>query len=131
MVSARFPEASLRPGPSAASGSTPESNAQEGEAFCIGSIQQAQIGTADLRIAAPAKPAQAFVGGSAQVAFPLKFAGSAATVPTFALSATTTAKGGKAKPTSNSFTPGAHQTIYPDHGKVTVSLPGDQARTYE
>jgi hypothetical protein len=102
-----------------------ESN--ESEAFCGGSVQQAQLGSADLRIAAPAKPAQAFVGGSAELAFPLKFASTAATVPTFALSATTTAKGGKAKLASAKFTPGALNPsthLAPTGtGKVKVSVP--------
>jgi hypothetical protein len=109
---------------------------QDSEAFCGGSVQQAQLGTGDLRIAAPAKPAPAFVGGSAKLAFPLRFASTAPTVPTFALSATTTAKGGKAKLASKSFTPGA-----PDPGthrapagtgKVEVSVPrGIKPGTYE
>lgn len=99
----------------------------DSEAFCGGSVQQGQLGTADLRIAGPAKQAQAFVGGSAELAFPLKFASTATTVPTFALSATTTAKGGKAKLASKVFTPGAVKT-----GKVTVSVPrGIKPGTYE
>jgi hypothetical protein len=91
----------------------------ESEAFCSGSIQEGQIGTADLRIAAPSKAATAFVGGSAQLEFPLKFAGAPPTPPTFALSATTTVKGGKTKLGAASFTPG------PPNPKsmVTVSVP--------
>lgn len=99
----------------------------DGEAFCSGSVLQGPFGSSDLRIAAPAKPGQAFVGGSAEIAFPLKFAGTAATVPSFTLSATTTAKGGKAKPASKSFTPGAlnPSTHLAPTGtsKVTVSVP--------
>jgi methionine-rich copper-binding protein CopC len=100
---------------------------QEGEALCTGSLQQTQAGTSNLRISAPAKTAQGFVGGSAQVPFPLEFAGTAATVPTFALSATTTVKGGTAKLSPTTYTPAA-----PDPsthlskvgtGSVTVSLP--------
>lgn len=108
---------------------------QESEAFCGGSVQQSQLGTSDLRIAGPAKLAQAFVGGSAKLAFPLQFAGSAATVPTFALSATTTAKGGKAKLAPASFTPGApdpstHQSAT-GTGMVEVSVPrGIKTGTY-
>ncbi len=49
---------------------------KESEAICLGGVPPVQVGTSDLKIAAPAKPAQAFVGGSAQVTFPLKFAGS-------------------------------------------------------
>jgi hypothetical protein len=100
--------------------------AQKGEAFCSGSIAEAQLGTADLGIV-PAKPAQAFVGGSAQLAFPLKYAGSGGSVPGFALSATSTAKGAKAKLSPSSFTPGAPNSsthLSPTGtGKVSVSVP--------
>jgi hypothetical protein len=92
---------------------------QEGDAFCSGSIQQGQVGSADLKIAAPAKTAQAFVGGSAQLSFPLKYAGTPPAPPTFALSATTTLKGGKAKPGPASFTPGPPNPT----GTVTVTVP--------
>ncbi|HEY1354814.1 MAG TPA: hypothetical protein VGF09_00720, partial [Solirubrobacterales bacterium] len=92
---------------------------QESDAFCSGSLQQAQLGTADLKIAGPAKPGQAFVGGSGKVAFSLKYAGTPPAVPSFALSATTTAKGGKAKPASTTFTPAGPTGT----GKVTVSVP--------
>ena len=115
-------------------GSGPEP--QDGEAFCSGSVQQGQLGTADLLIAAPAKQGQAFVGGSATLNFPLKFAATAATVPSFALSATTSAKGGKAKLGSKSFTPGAPDPT--SHrsptgtGKVEVSVPrGIKPGTYQ
>lgn len=113
-----------------------EAKPQEGDAFCSGSVQQAQFGTADLQISAPAKPAQAFVGGSAQLAFPLRFAGSTATVPSFALSATTTLKGGKAKPTPVSYAPGAPDPATRQaptaSGKVTVSVPrGAKPGIYE
>ncbi len=109
---------------------------QESEAVCFGGAPQVQAGTSDLRIAAPTKPAKAFVGGSTQLAFPLKFAGTGATVPTFALSATTTAKGGKAKLAPSSFTPGTPNPsthLSPTGtGKVTVSLPkGIKPKTYE
>jgi len=112
-----------------------ETKALEGEAFCSGAIQQAQVGTSDLQIAGPAKPVKAFVGGKAKLAFQLKFATTAAAVPTFALSATTTAKGGKAKPASKSFTPGepgatTHQSPT-GTDKVTVSLsPKTKPKTY-
>lgn len=100
---------------------------EEGDAFCGGTVQQAQIGTSDLKIAAPKKTAQAFVGGSGQVNFPLNFASTAGSVPTFSLSATTTAKGGKTKLTSKTFAPGAINAsthLAPTGtGKVTVSVP--------
>jgi hypothetical protein len=96
-----------------------EAESSEDDAFCAGGIQQIQIGSADLRIGKPAKTAKAFVGGSGQLSFPLAFAGTPATPPAFALSATTTAKGGKAKPAPRSFTPGSAKPT----GKVTVSVP--------
>jgi hypothetical protein len=90
-----------------------------GDAVCFGGLQQAQIGTADLKIAGPAKPVQAFVGGSGQLTFSLKYAGTPPAVPSFAMSATTTAKGGSAKPASASFTPSGPT----GSDKVTVSVP--------
>ncbi len=113
----------------------PGGETQDGEAFCGGSVQQVQLGTSDLKITAPAKPGQAFVGGSGQLAFPLKFAGAGA-VPTFALSATTTAKSGKAKPAPATFTPGPPDPtthLAPTgSGKVTVSVPrGIKPGTYQ
>ena len=100
---------------------------EEGAAFCGGTVQQAQVGTSDLTIAAPKKIPQAFVGGSGQVNFPLNFASTAASVPTFSLSATTTAKGGKTKLGSKTFAPGAVNAsthLAPTGtGKVTVSVP--------
>lgn len=99
----------------------------EGDAFCGGTLQQAQIGTSDLTIAAPKKTPQAFVGGSGQVNFPLHLASTAASAPTFSLSATTTAKGGKPKLASKTFKPGAADAsthLAPTGtGKVTVSVP--------
>lgn len=105
------------------------------ESVCVGSLQQAQLGTADLRIAAPAKPGQAFVGGSGQITFPLQYGGTVATLPTFALSATTTAKGGKVKLASPSFTPAAPDPVTHQapagSGAVTVSVPrGIKPGTY-
>ena len=107
----------------------------ESESFCGGGVQQTQLVPSDLRIAAPAKPAQAFVGGSGTVSFPLKFAGPASPLPSFALSATTSAKGGKAKPASATFTPGAPDPtthLAPTSpGKVTVSVPRNiKPKTY-
>jgi hypothetical protein len=97
----------------------------ESESFCAGSFQVAQFNTGDLRIGAPTKPVPAFVGGSPQISFPLKFAGG--TPPVFALSATTTAKGGKAKVGSKTFTPASPDPtshLSPDGtGKVTLTLP--------
>jgi hypothetical protein len=95
------------------------SKPKEGDAFCSGAVEQGQVGTADLRIAAPATTAQAFVGGSAQLAFPLDFGGAPPAPPKFALSATTTLNGGKTTLGSASFTPGPPNPT----GNVTVSVP--------
>lgn len=105
----------------------PEVKPAEGEAFCSGAVQQAQVGTSALEIVAPSKPAKAFVGGSGTLSFQLKFASTAGAVPSFAMSATTTAKGGKAKLSPGSFTPGepgatTHESPAAT-GKVTVSVP--------
>jgi hypothetical protein len=89
------------------------------EALCLGGVQKAQIGTADLRIAGPTKPVGAFVGGSGQLSYSLKYAGTPPAVPTFSLSGTTTAKGGKVKPASKAFTPAGPTA----KSKVTVSVP--------
>jgi hypothetical protein len=99
----------------------------QSEAVCLGTTQQSQVGTSDLRIAGPKKPGEAFVGGSGDVAFSMKFGSTAGAVPTFALSATTAAKGGKAKPKATSFKPGAVNatTHLSPNGtaKVTVTVP--------
>jgi hypothetical protein len=76
-------------------------------AICLGTNQQSQAGTSDLRIAGPTKATQVFLGGSAPVKFKLNYA-STTTTSTFALSAKTSVKGGKAKVgTGATFVPGA------------------------
>jgi hypothetical protein len=101
------------------------SKAEETDAFCSGSVGEAQLATSDLGIAPPAKAGQAFVGGSAELAYPLKFAGGG--VLSFAMSATSTAKGAKTKIAPSKFTPGppsASTHLSPGAtGKVTVTVP--------
>lgn len=76
-------------------------------AICLGTNQQSQVGTSDLRIAGPAKATEAFVGGSAPVKFKLNYATTGTTIPSFALKAATSLKGGKASvATGASFVPG-------------------------
>jgi len=99
----------------------------ESEAFCSGTTQRAQVASADLLISPPKKPAPAFVGGSGELAFSLKYASTAPATPTFALSATTSAKGGKAKANTKNFKPGTldattHQAPN-GTSKVTVTVP--------
>jgi hypothetical protein len=105
---------------------TPGFEANKTESFCSGSIAEALLGSADLAIAPPAKPAQAFVGGSTQLSYGLQFAGGG-TPPSFTLKATSTAKGAKTKLSPGSFTPGAPDPtthLSPaGTGKVTVSVP--------
>lgn len=78
-------------------------------AICLGTNQQKEAGTSDLRIAAPAKAAGVFVGGKVQISFSPNFASTATTPPAIAYSAATTLKGAKA--TANA------------KGKVTVTVP--------
>lgn len=82
-----------------------ESEPAESDAFCFGTAEQGQVGTSDLKIAAPAK-ASAFLGGKAKLSFPLNFATTTSPSPTFALSATSTLPKGKLSPASPTFTPG-------------------------
>lgn len=80
---------------------------QPDAAICGGTNQQSQVGTSDLRIAAPSKPTQVFVGGKAPVKFKLNYA-STTTTTSFALNGSTSVKGGKASiPTGATFVPGA------------------------
>lgn len=83
-------------------------SAPKDSALCAGSSQQAQVGTSDLTIAGPSKPTEVFVGGSAPVKFKLNYATTGTTIPSFALKAKTSLKGGKAGiATGASFVPGA------------------------
>ena len=78
----------------------------DGVAICGGASQQAQVGTSDLKIAAPAKPTEVFVGGSGPVKFKLNYATTGTSIPSFALKATTSLKGGKTSlPTGAAFVP--------------------------
>lgn len=79
----------------------------ENPALCAGSSQQSQVGSSDLLIAAQTKATEAFVGGSAPVKFKLNYATTGTTIPSFALKAATSLKGGKASiATGASFVPG-------------------------
>jgi hypothetical protein len=85
-----------------------EPEAPEDTALCGGTNQQSQVGTSDLRIAGPAKAIEVFQGGNAPVKFKLNYATTGTTIPSFALKAATSLKGGKASiATGASFVPGA------------------------
>jgi hypothetical protein len=78
----------------------------DNSAVCGGTNQQSQVGTSDLRIAAPSKAVQVFVGGAAPVKFKLDYA-STTTTASFGLKGGTSVKGGKATiPTGATFAPG-------------------------
>lgn len=76
------------------------------DAFCLGTLEQGQIGTSDLKFAAPAQ-GSAFLGGKAPLAFTANFASTAGVVPTFGLSATSTLPGAKLQLSSPTYVPGA------------------------
>jgi hypothetical protein len=94
--------------------------------LCLGTLEQGQIGTSDLKIAAP-KKTSAFVGGKGTVKFPLNFASTAAPYPAFSLTATSTL--GKAKLASNTYAPAAPDPTThlsaPGSGDVTVTVPNN------
>lgn len=83
----------------------PDSPESDALAVCIPPGFEAQVGTSDLRIAAP-KTTPVFVGGKAPVKFGLNFASTVGALPSFAIKATTTLKGGKASVSSPTFVPG-------------------------
>jgi len=78
---------------------TPES------AYCL-TAEGGQIGTSDLKIAAAPQGA-AFLGGKATLSFPLDFASTATTLPSFNLSTTSTLPNAQLALASPTFTPGA------------------------
>lgn len=82
-----------------------ESEPQESEAFCVGTAQQGQIGTSDLKIAAP-KQTSVFLGGKAKLSFPFNFATTATPSPSFALKASSTLPKAQLKVGNPTFTPG-------------------------
>ena len=86
-------------------GSLEESPTTEGQAVCVGTLEEKQIGTSDLKIGAAAK-GSAFLGGKAKLSFPFNFATTATPSPSFALSATSTLPKAKFSLSSPTFTPG-------------------------
>jgi hypothetical protein len=83
-----------------------EGEPQESEALCVGTVMEGQIGTADLKVAAPAKTS-VFLGGKAKITFPFNFATTTSPSPSFALAATSTLPKSKLSMASPTFTPGA------------------------
>jgi hypothetical protein len=77
----------------------------EGSAFCV-PAEKAQIGISDLKIT-PAPQGTAFLGGKGTLSFPLDFASTAAALPSFNLTATSTLPKAKVTLASPTFAPGA------------------------
>jgi hypothetical protein len=107
----------------------------EGESFCAGTSGQGQIGTSDLKIAAPVQ-ASAFLGGQAKLSFPFNFATTASPAPSFGLSATSTLPNATFSLASPTFVPGApdpttHRSPTANQ-TVTVTVPKNaRPGTYE
>lgn len=84
------------------------------------------LGVSDLKIGTAAQGA-AFLGGKGTLSFPLEFASSATSLPTFGLSATSTLPGAKLALSSPTFTPGAPDPTTRRSpaatGTVTVTVP--------
>ena len=98
----------------------------ETAAFCLGTGLRGQFGTSDLKLGAPGQ-ASAFVGGSAKVQVPLRFASSAATFPAFSLAGTSTLSKAKVTLSPTSFTPGtpdpSTHNSPPGSTTATVTVP--------
>lgn len=108
---------------------------QEGDAFCLGTLQQGQTGTSDLKLAPPAQ-GSAYLGGKAPLAFTANFASTAGVVPTFGLTATSTLPGAKLQLSSPTYVPGAPNPSThlspPATQTVTVTAPKNaKPGTYE
>lgn len=112
-----------------------ESEPPESDAFCFGTSLQGQVGTSDLKIAAPATTS-VFLGGKAKLSFPLNFATTTSPSPSFALSATSTLPKAKLSLASPTFTPGVvdpttHRAPTAPQA-VTVTVPKNaKPKTYE
>jgi len=99
---------------------------QDGDAICAGTVLQGQIGTSDLKVAAPAQT-PVFLGGKAKIAFPFNFATTASPSPSFALAATSTLPKAKLALGNPTFTPGVIEPIThrapTANQTVTVNVP--------
>jgi hypothetical protein len=101
-----------------------EFNPESGEAICLFTLEEAQAGTSDLKIAAP-PTSPVYVGGKATLSFGLNFGSTAPTAPGFSLAATSTLPGATVALSSPTFTPpavdsGTHRSSGSDTATVTV-----------
>lgn len=115
-------------GPEASAGRPPKCISSEEleptEAICLPSEEEAQVGTSDLRIAAP-PTAPIYVGGKATLPFGLNFGSTAPTAPGFTLAATSNLPGAAVALSSSTFTPPAvdpstHRSSGSDTATLTV-----------
>lgn len=83
-----------------------EGSAGKGEAICSPTVEEAQVGTSDLKIAAP-PTTPVFVGGNATLPFGLNFGSTAPTSPSFTLGASSNLPGAAVALSSPTFTPPA------------------------
>jgi hypothetical protein len=92
------------------------------EAICLPSEEEAQVGTSDLRIAAP-PTAPVYVGGQATLPFGLNFGSTAPTAPSFTLSATSNLPGAAVALSSSTFAPPPlDPSTHRSSGSDTVTL---------
>jgi hypothetical protein len=92
-----------------------------GEARCSFATE-GSLGTSDLKIASAAS-GTIFLGGKGRVTFPFNFAGTAAALPSFNLSATSTLPKAKVTPASPTFAPGTPDpTSHRSAAFVTVDV---------
>jgi hypothetical protein len=103
-----------------------EESANESEAFCAPSGEEAEVATSDLRIGA-APTARVFVGGHVPLPFSFNFASTAPALPTFNVVAGSTLVGAALTVSSPSFTPAApapeNHLSPPGSETVTVTVP--------
>lgn len=99
------------------------------DAICVPIEQEAEVATSDLRIAAP-PAASVFVGGKSSLLYSFNFGGTASSLPTFNVSASSNLAGAALAVSGSSFTPPApdpssHRSTGSD--AVTVTVPNTAA----
>jgi hypothetical protein len=92
------------------------------EALCGSSEEEAEVGTSDLKIAAPAT-ASVFAGGNASLQFAMNLGSTASAVPTFNVTAGSSLPGATATVSASTFTPPAPDaSTHRSSGSETVSV---------
>jgi hypothetical protein len=106
-----------------------EGGLHPGDAVCSSTAEEAQVGTSDLKIAAPAT-ASVYVGGNASLPFSFNLGSTAGSAPVFNVTAVSTLPGGVVTVAAPTFTPpavdpGTHRSSASD--SVTVAAPSTAA----